>query len=1228
MIDDDSTGAAIYGDLADRDAEGPQNAIFASEHLKDVGITGNKYLDAASRRNGEGTHNYVVFDDEAIKILKRYEDEAPLFQRAKGKPVESLALPGMDRDIEANKESAAKEQGKALTDRLREPGKNVDAAAGRMEQHSPLFSGTDANPQFSLFQKSPKDRSPVIPFPDRGAKSESELDESIKKSQEEHGQQKPGFTPANRAAETALDERLAATPPAEGQGPGGTLPFVERQKFAEASAKRDRELDDLFANAVGRKPDAAPRPNLKPLKSIAQSMEEWKRGAGKLANFETMEDWSKARTEKLKAVLNERKESEFWNAKQQAVYDRAVRDQDEELKATRAADRAARAERMAGNPVARSVKDLVDEMRNAPKPAKGTMLDRVANWTKDTIDESVGRSGAAIEKIPDGFQKAWAWSKATTAALVHDYLHPLEQTDWKKSAGQMQLAQAETSLRLHDLAKELKTAAPKPLDRIAMTHYMEAGGDQNKLRQWAMGAKTNAIKSLNNPLLSRETKNYLRDAVDHYEAAQKLTPEQKQLATQLRQHFDDMLEIAKENGLLEYGYRNYVMHLYEKAEAANLLNMVDTMDLQPNPNFIKKRFFDTFYSAEQAGIKPKSKDIGYLLTAYDKSMNQAIASRNFMRSLLDAKAPDGRPIAAIKMRGGWVIAKEGEAPQVLRQRARPASLEGYRDFDRPQLRNFLFKPTTEDLAGFDPKLFDEDPDKLAFKGDLIIHPRYASQVEDLLTPSWFERGNSWPQKLGKGLQTISGIAKESMTAAAPFHMVQLGVHGTEHLVNPFKVPDIDLSGKSAESQVQRLLASHGLALVNYDAEGLFGTKAFAGIAEHIPFVNKAMDTVQAFSHWQFQDYIPRLKMKMAVDAFKRNTEKYGNKLSEDQIAELTAKESNAAFGNLNTMFDSVPRTKTFKSLLKLATFAPDFLESRIRFVGQALTPYGGEQRAALARGALAMYIAARVGNALINNGDAKWDPAHAFSLVINGKEYAMRTVQGDLLHAVDDPRGFIYNRLNPLTTRPMVEFLSGRDQMGRQLTAGQQAKNLAKNILPFGVQKVIQTPDESLLNSILTSAGVNAKNDRTPIEDKVHKMYLANLPSSPVDEEKLAESRQLRQHEDAMREGREGPNEVWKLVDKGEISPAQAARTIKRSNESRLSIEFKALHLDQAAEVYEDLIKEAKHPKIYPHVAMALNEITPEMQYKRTHDLASLPEADRDKWADKLDALLNQAPLQ
>jgi hypothetical protein len=66
-----SSGGNIYesakivpGDYSDPRA--------ASKALLDMGVPGIKYLDAGSRGAGEGSRNYVVFDDKLITILRKY----------------------------------------------------------------------------------------------------------------------------------------------------------------------------------------------------------------------------------------------------------------------------------------------------------------------------------------------------------------------------------------------------------------------------------------------------------------------------------------------------------------------------------------------------------------------------------------------------------------------------------------------------------------------------------------------------------------------------------------------------------------------------------------------------------------------------------------------------------------------------------------------------------------------------------------------------------------------------------------------------------------------------------------------------------------------------------------------------------------------------------------------------------------------------------------------------
>jgi hypothetical protein len=49
-----------------------QTAAEASTKLREAGIPGIKYLDAGSRRAGDGTRNYVVFDERLIEIVRKY----------------------------------------------------------------------------------------------------------------------------------------------------------------------------------------------------------------------------------------------------------------------------------------------------------------------------------------------------------------------------------------------------------------------------------------------------------------------------------------------------------------------------------------------------------------------------------------------------------------------------------------------------------------------------------------------------------------------------------------------------------------------------------------------------------------------------------------------------------------------------------------------------------------------------------------------------------------------------------------------------------------------------------------------------------------------------------------------------------------------------------------------------------------------------------------------------
>ncbi|WP_352401929.1 hypothetical protein [Synergistes jonesii] len=62
------SGEAFYRWLSDMLGSDKEASLL----LRDAGFVGIKYLDGSSRRKGEGRHNYVIFDDNAVNVLETY----------------------------------------------------------------------------------------------------------------------------------------------------------------------------------------------------------------------------------------------------------------------------------------------------------------------------------------------------------------------------------------------------------------------------------------------------------------------------------------------------------------------------------------------------------------------------------------------------------------------------------------------------------------------------------------------------------------------------------------------------------------------------------------------------------------------------------------------------------------------------------------------------------------------------------------------------------------------------------------------------------------------------------------------------------------------------------------------------------------------------------------------------------------------------------------------------
>jgi hypothetical protein len=67
------SGKAIYEMLAFKNGRGDDRSAgdkAASLALRDAGIPGHRYLDGGSRADGDGSYNYVIYDEAAVKVLE------------------------------------------------------------------------------------------------------------------------------------------------------------------------------------------------------------------------------------------------------------------------------------------------------------------------------------------------------------------------------------------------------------------------------------------------------------------------------------------------------------------------------------------------------------------------------------------------------------------------------------------------------------------------------------------------------------------------------------------------------------------------------------------------------------------------------------------------------------------------------------------------------------------------------------------------------------------------------------------------------------------------------------------------------------------------------------------------------------------------------------------------------------------------------------------------------
>jgi hypothetical protein len=643
--------------------------------------------------------------------------------------------------------------------------------------------------------------------------------------------------------------------------------------------------------------------------------------------------------------------------------------------------------------------------------------------------------GDRLSTAKDAIGKALSALKASGDFLRRKFEGVNTVDEMLRAKGELSKEIEARGWRVRQWVKQASKAVPSRRDQAAIAKWIDAGGDAAELRRGMA-----------------ETKPQFRQA---YEDALNLKGDLLKAAQDSRAYHEARLDEAIDAGVLKDGVEDYLHRIYESRPglAAKAIAYVQTGLLKTNPALTKKRVFQFDWEAEKLGYKPVQSFIPRI-AQYESSLSRAIAAREFIKKSTTMKAPDGRPVIDVKgvgipiedpagIREGTLI-KPQFNPARQNQPGTPAYRGDYVNKEFPALSKW--KWVSSDAAG----------KPIYVQGDVAIHPDYVNRVAALLEPSRVKTGR-FGTVLRPALKA-SSVFKQTMLDLSGFHQVQIAVHAMEHKVNPFNlVQDIDFDHPDVDG-----LLKGGVTLGGdyYAKEGLVG----ASLTRQIPMLGPLMES---YHSWLFQDFIPRIKMTMALKALERNRERYASTLNEEQIFNKTAMQANSAFGELN--YTMLERSATARDMARLIMLAPDFLEARGRFAAEAFSKggknFGNEQRSALLLGALTMYVAARVANKVT---DDQWhfEPENMFSVVHNGRAYGLRTVQGDILHLVSNPLSFWMHRLNPVFGRTALEAMTSRDEFGRKRSVAEQMWDAVSNIRPIALRSSRErTIWESLANS-------------------------------------------------------------------------------------------------------------------------------------------------------------------
>jgi hypothetical protein len=255
---------------------------------------------------------------------------------------------------------------------------------------------------------------------------------------------------------------------------------------------------------------------------------------------------------------------------------------------------------------------------------KAKALTRLEQFGTESLLNAVA-TGMATKGVAHDLEEMRATSPKGKAMMQVQYA---DGTYGYQESNQVGVGQA------HDIFKHFSKQIPDEKRRIAIGMSIEANADPNVLEKWAQRAEANPATKDEAPL---------------YRAAKQLSDKEIEARDQLKQILNADLAHLKFKNLLpeDGGKANYLPHRHTVEDLDPTTGKpVERTLMDSDRDFLKKRKFDSYADAQQAGLTPTTKDAVRLISDYHEKVSNLLGRNDLGEKLASSYTNEGAPMAA------------------------------------------------------------------------------------------------------------------------------------------------------------------------------------------------------------------------------------------------------------------------------------------------------------------------------------------------------------------------------------------------------------------------------------------------------------------------------------------------------------------------------------------------------------------------------------------------------